>query len=237
MSIEIWAALAVGFFGSFHCIGMCGPIALALPIPRASNIKFFLGRILYNIGRVISYSIMGGIFGLLGKSLMLWGFQQSLSILLGVFILVAVLIPVKYRNYLLGVPLIQKIINPFKIKIGKLFKKTSLSSLLLIGILNGFLPCGFVYVALAGAIASGSVISGMLIMMFFGFGTIPTMFAASVFGKFVTLNFRQKLSRLTPVFAVLLAVIFILRGLNLGIPYLSPTMSHHKQMQHKSQPD
>ena len=213
MSIEILAALAIGFFGSFHCIGMCGPIALALPVASKSNFTFFNGRILYNIGRIISYSIMGALFGLIGLKFKLWGFQQSLSIILGILILVFILIPSKYRNRFLGYKLIQNLINPLKAKIGSLFKRNNHASLLVIGILNGFLPCGFVFMAL------------------FGFGTFPAMFAVSVFGKFIGLNFRSKLSKLTPMFAIMLAAIFILRGLNIGIPYVSPKMSSHSQTQ------
>ncbi len=232
MNIEILAALAIGFFGSFHCIGMCGPIALALPVSSKSNFSFFNGRILYNIGRIISYSLMGGLFGLIGMKFKLWGFQQSLSIILGVLILIFILIPSKYRSKLYAFGIIQKIINPLKIKISSLFKKNNPASLLLIGILNGFLPCGFVYIGLAGAMAAGGILNGILFMALFGFGTFPAMFAVSVFGKFISLNFRRKLSRLTPIFALLLAAIFILRGLNLGIPYVSPKMSSTSQMQH-----
>lgn len=231
MSIEILAALAIGFFGSFHCIGMCGPIALALPVASKSNFTFFNGRILYNIGRIISYSLMGALFGLIGLKFKLWGFQQSLSIILGILILVFILIPSKYRNRFLGYKLIQNLINPLKAKIGSLFKRNNPASLLVIGILNGFLPCGFVYIGLAGAMAAGGIINGILFMALFGFGTFPAMFAVSVFGKFIGLNFRSKLSKLTPMFAIMLAAIFILRGLNIGIPYVSPKMSSHSQTQ------
>jgi sulfite exporter TauE/SafE len=95
----------------------------------------------------------------------------------------------------------------------------------LIGILNGFLPCGLVYVALAGAIASGDAISGAAVMILFGLGTIPAMFAASVFGKFINIGIRTKLRKAVPALAILLAAVFILRGLNLGIPYLSPRLN------------
>ncbi len=229
--MELLAALTIGFLGSFHCVGMCGPIALALPVPDSNNITFFLGRIIYNSGRIISYSAMGFIFGWLGQKIFLWGFQQGLSVFLGLLIILFIFLPGKAKNYLLTLNPVQKIILPLKNSIGKLFKQKSLPAFLMTGILNGFLPCGFVYMGLAGAIASGNPVAGMFVMMFFGLGTFPAMFAVSVFGKFINLELRQKLRKLTPVFAILFALIFIFRGLNLGIPYLSPKQSGHNQMQ------
>jgi sulfite exporter TauE/SafE len=229
--MEIIAALSIGFLGSFHCIGMCGPIALALPLPKSSNIIFILGRIVYNLGRVISYAIMGLVFGWLGQKISLWGFQQILSILLGIAIVFFIFLPAKTKDAILSYTPIQKIISPLKASIGKLFRQKSLPSFLLIGVLNGFLPCGFVYMGLAGAIAAANPVMGMLVMAFFGLGTFPAMFTVAVFGKFINFGFRQKLRKLTPVFAILFALIFIFRGLNLGIPYLSPKMGNHNHMQ------
>jgi len=111
-----------------------------------------------------------------------------------------------------------------KIYFGKLFKQTSLISLFLIGVLNGFLPCGFVYVGLGGALSTGSAFNGMLFMLMFGLGTLPLMFITSIAGNFVDLSVRRKLSKPVPVFAVILALIFILRGMNLGIKYISPSL-------------
>ena len=95
--------------------------------------------------------------------------------------------------------------------------------MLFIGIVNGLLPCGFVYVGVAGAIAAGDVLSGVLYMALFGMGTIPVMFVTSVAGNFISLGVRQRLTKIIPLLAILLAVIFILRGLSLGIPYIGPS--------------
>lgn len=234
--MEYISALALGFFGSFHCIGMCGPIALALPVNDTSNLSFFTGRVLYNIGRTVTYALLGFLFGLIGSGFELAGIQQGASIALGIIIIVAVLIPAKFKTKVTTHPIIGNVSTPLKSSIGKLFRKGTLSSLFTIGFLNGFLPCGFVYIAIAGAIAAGSPVNGIFFMFMFGLGTLPAMFAASVFRKFISIDFRQKVRRLTPVFAVLLAVIFILRGLNLGIPYLSPKMDDgvksHQMMHH-----
>ena len=224
--MEIFAGLVIGFIGSFHCIGMCGPIALALPVPHSDNFRFFMGRVIYNLGRILSYALMGILFGFIGEKLVISGFQQILSISLGIFILIVVFIPQKFRSRILAANIIQYLINPLKASIGSLFKKQNYLSFFSIGFLNGFLPCGFVYVGLAGAISAGNAFNGMIFMIFFGLGTFPAMFAVSVFIKFVKLDLRKKLNRLTPVFAIFLAVIFIMRGMNLGIPYVSPKMSN-----------
>ncbi len=225
MSPEIITAFFVGLFGSSHCIGMCGPIAIALPIPNSNNLSFVTGRLLYNLGRVTTYSFLGAVFGLLGSRLVISGFQQSVSIALGVAIMIAVLIPRGYKTIISQHKLVQKITLPLKSGISDLFKRGTFSSMFLIGLLNGFLPCGLVYVALAGAIASGDAISGTAVMILFGLGTVPTMFAATIFGKFININIRRKITKAVPVFALVLGLLFILRGMGLGIPYISPTIS------------
>ncbi len=225
MAPEILTAFLIGFFGSFHCIGMCGPIAVALPVPSSSNLSFFTGRLIYNIGRVVTYSFLGAVFGMLGGRIALAGAQQVASIVLGVVIIIAVLLPQKYKNYFIQHSITQKIVQPIKTNIGRLFKKADFSAMFLIGILNGFLPCGFVYIGLAGSIAIGDAISGAAVMILFGLGTVPAMFAASVFGKFINIGIRTKFRKATPYLAIVLAVIFIMRGMNLGIPYISPKLS------------
>lgn len=225
MSPEILTSFFVGLFGSLHCIGMCGPIAIALPVPKTDNLYFIAGRLLYNIGRVVTYSFLGAVFGLLGSRLVISGFQQSVSITLGIAIVIAVLIPPKYKAKISQHTLVQKITLPLKSGISDLFKQGTFSAMFLIGILNGFLPCALVYVALAGAIASGDAISGTAVMILFGLGTIPAMFAATLFGKFINLNIRRKINKAIPVLALVLGLLFIIRGLGLGIPYISPKIS------------
>ena len=209
---------------------MCGPIAIALPVPKSSKLSFFTGRILYNVGRVVTYSCLGLLFGLVGGRIALAGAQQVVSIILGVAIVIAVLLPQQYKNIFVQHRLVQKLAQPLKSNISILFKKGTLSSLFLIGILNGFLPCGFVYIGLAGSIASGNAISGAAVMMLFGLGTVPAMFTATVFGKFINIGIRAKLRKIIPVFAILLAAVFIMRGMNLGIPFLSPKLSSQTQV-------
>ena len=219
----LWSALLIGLFGSFHCIGMCGPIALALPTQQ-NRFNLFFSRIFYNTGRAITYAILGLIFGLLGQSLSIAGFQQSISIVAGMLILLMVFLPSKHTQKIYILKPAYGFANLLKKRFGLLLNKKSLSSVFLIGLLNGILPCGLVYIAIAGAIATGNYLDGAAYMFLFGVGTIPIMLAVSLAGNFISLNIRKRINKAIPTFMVILAFLFILRGMNLGIPYISPAI-------------
>jgi hypothetical protein len=170
----------------------------------------------------LAYSIIGLVFGIIGKGLYLFGFQQQLSIVIGVAMIIVVLIPYNtFNKYNFSKP-IYKIISKVKSSLGAALKKKSPDTFLTIGFLNGFLPCGLVYMAVFGAIASGNALEGSLYMAVFGLGTIPLMTTAIYFSNFLKGTLRQKIQKAIPVFVVLIGALFILRGLGLGIPYLSP---------------
>ncbi|HLV92175.1 MAG TPA: sulfite exporter TauE/SafE family protein [Aequorivita sp.] len=215
-------ALVFGLLGSFHCVGMCGPIAFMLPVDRTNQVKKISQISLYHLGRVFSYSILGLLFGLVGKSLNLFGFQQQLSIGIGILMLLVVFIPQKtFNKYNFSKP-VYKIISKVKSALGKELKKKTPDTFLTIGFLNGFLPCGLVYMAIFGAIAAGNAWQGSLYMAVFGLGTIPLMTSAIYLGNFLNAQVRQRIRRAIPIFIVVIACLFIVRGLGLGIPYVSP---------------
>ncbi|WP_405396433.1 sulfite exporter TauE/SafE family protein [Maribacter sp. Asnod2-G09] len=216
------SALILGLMGSLHCVGMCGPIAFMLPVDRTNNYKKFGQIFIYHFGRLMAYGLIGLIFGLLGKGLSIFGIQQKLSIGIGIIMIVIVLIPYKtFNKYNLSKP-IYKIISKVKNQLGKELKKKSPDTFLTIGFLNGFLPCGLVYMALFGSIAMGDALQGSLYMMLFGVGTLPLMTAAIYFSNLLKGGIRQKVQKAIPVFVVIIGALFILRGLGLGIPYVSP---------------
>jgi len=217
------SALILGLLGSFHCVGMCGPIAFMLPVDRSNTYKKVTQISMYHMGRLLSYSIIGLIFGLIGKGLNLFGFQQQLSIIIGITMIVVVLIPYKTFNKYNASKPIYKVISKVKSALGSALKKKTSDTFLTIGFLNGFLPCGLVYMAVFGAIASGNAVEGSLYMMFFGLGTIPLMTTAIYFSNFLKGAMRQKIQKAIPVFVVLIGALFILRGLGLGIPFISPS--------------
>ncbi|MDI1355831.1 MAG: sulfite exporter TauE/SafE family protein [bacterium] len=217
-------AISLGFLGSFHCIGMCGPIALALPLGNSSPIKKTFLIISYNLGRILTYSVFGIFAGIVGKTFALAGYQQALSVSIGVVLLLIVFVPAKYTHGNSFVPKIFSFFNAVKTEFGKLFLKKGHGTLFTIGLLNGLLPCGLVYLGIAGSIATGDILNGALFMAAFGLGTLPVMLALPYAGSFIGLATRNTMRKTIPVVVTLTALLLILRGLNLGIPYVSPNV-------------
>ncbi len=206
----IWAALLTGLFGSLHCLGMCGPLVMALP--QSSGWR----AVLYHSGRISAYAGMGIVIGLFGRGLNLAGFQQSVSIVSGILVL------------LFGLGLLRKKSSwpPFFMKLYQRWMQANdLGSVLLLGLLNGLLPCGMVYVAMAGALVEQDAWAGGMYMLVFGAGTLPMMLGISWSKHLWSLELRRKLNKAIPVFTLFIGVLFILRGLNLGIPYISPKIT------------
>ncbi len=219
-------AIIFGLLGSFHCIGMCGPIAFMLPVDRTNKARRILQVSVYHLGRLITYGILGLLFGMLGKGFNLFGFQQYLSIIIGVIMILAIVLPKKTVNKFSAIKPIYKLLSGVKNRLGKELKKKRNDTFFTIGFLNGFLPCGLVYMAIFASIATGSAIKGSLYMMLFGLGTIPLMTAFVYLGNFTTGLVRKRIQQFIPVAVVVIAVLFILRGMGLGIPYVSPIHLH-----------
>lgn len=225
----IWSAFVIGLVGSVHCLGMCGPIVLVLPGRVSERWSFFFSRVLYNLGRAVTYAFMGLVVGFIGQSIALAGYQQWLGIAAGVLMILYVIFPTRAVKKALPTDLFDRALEKLKKRLGRLLASSSQSSLFTIGLLNGFLPCGLVYMALAGSIAMGSALGGAAYMFLFGLGTLPLMFAASYAGGMLTGEMRRKITRLIPVGIFILGVLFILRGLSLGIPFISPDMDMMKK--------
>lgn len=221
MSILI-TALVLGLMGSFHCAGMCGPIAIALPLQGNSVSGKILGGTLYNLGRTLTYGIMGAIFGLLGQGVAMIGFQQKISVIMGSIMILSVLFPALFRNQYSMEKSWFSFVGRLKSTIGEMFSIRSFSSLFFIGMLNGLLPCGLVYMAIAGAIGCGELVLGTLYMIMFGLGTIPMLLGITLAGNMMGLAIRKRINKMIPVLVLVVGIFFILRGLSLGIPYLSP---------------
>ena len=214
-------ALMLGLLGSLHCAAMCGPLMLALPVPPGGPARFVVGRVVYQLGRIATYCLLGILAGLVGKSLFVAGFQRWLSIALGLAVLGGFLISKKVA---LSAPVVQ-FVAKLKLAMSMQLRRRSFRSLALLGLLNGLLPCGLVYVALAGAVSHGSILSGIGFMAVFGLGTTPMMLGISLSGKFFPIGLRLRLRSAIPVGVCLLAGLLILRGMALGIPYISPDLS------------
>ncbi len=214
------AAFLLGLFGSLHCIGMCGPIALSLPV-REGESRFY-AALKYNFGRIVAYALLGLFFGIFGKGLNLSGVQQWVSVAAGVLLILSVFIPALMQLKSVMIKPLALLYNGVKARLSKLFKSESSYRLLGIGFLNGFLPCGLVYIALIGALLAANIQDAVLYMVFFGIGTSPSLAALIFASKLISTELRQKLNKVIPVLIIVLGLLFILRGLGLGIPYLSP---------------
>ncbi|HVT86750.1 MAG TPA: sulfite exporter TauE/SafE family protein [Chitinophagaceae bacterium] len=226
VSIEVIAsAFIMGFAGSLHCVGMCGPLALSLPVVHNNNLSRITGAVIYNSGRIVSYTTLGLIFGSLGGLIIAPKWQSGLSLALGVVILLYLLIPKRYFHLFPS----NKFNKPFLLlrqQLGKLFRSEKQSSLFAIGILNGLLPCGLVYLALSSSVISASSMNGGMFMLFFGLGTFPAMFITVVMSNYINQTIRLKLRKAVPALLFVMATLLILRGMELGIPFVSPSFVH-----------
>lgn len=221
-------AFMIGIVGSFHCVGMCGPLALSLPLSNTSFTDKFSGAFIYNAGRIVTYAVFGLVFGLIGQTVALFGFQQWLSISAGLVILLFMIMPSKYKMQHTAAKHTNHFFTHIRARLGRLFTQKNNTSLFVIGLLNGLLPCGLVYMAIAGAIAAGDMAGSILFMAAFGLGTLPIMWSIAFFGNYVGVSLRQKIRSVYPFMMALMACLLILRGLGLGIPYVSPKMNVEK---------
>mgnify|MGYP000704685630 FL=1 len=219
-------AIVFGLLGSFHCIGMCGPIAFMLPVDRTNNVKRITQILVYHLGRIFTYGLLGLLFGFLGKGFYLFGFQQYVSIIIGVIMILMIVLPKKTIHKFSITKPIYKLLSGVKNRLGKELKKKRVDTFFTIGFLNGFLPCGLVYMAIFASIATANVLQGSLYMMLFGLGTIPLMTTFVYLGNFTTSLARKRIQQFIPVAVVVIGTLFILRGMGLGIPYVSPIHMH-----------
>lgn len=219
--MQLWTAFLLGCVGSLHCAGMCGPLLMALAKARPRTGCESIGRTVYHLGRVASYSALGLMLGLLGHVATPAGWQSWLSIGLGLVLLAGMLVAPKVS---LAAP-VWKWVAFLKNSMRGLLGRDSLAAQALMGALNGLLPCGLVYVAAVGATATGHPFTGAIYMATFGLGTLPMMLAIHFAGQRLPLPARLSLGSVTRGAVLLMAALLILRGLELGIPFLSPDLS------------
>ncbi len=218
----LWTALALGFLGSFHCIGMCGPIALA--VGGKGSQTFLFNKIIYNLGRSLTYAFLGLIVGSLGFSLSLAGIQQGISVAMGLLI---VLLSLSYKkaDQFLTIPALSGAVRWIKSHLSQYLKSGSKLAFFSTGFVNGLLPCGMVYMALVVAMGMQSPILGASYMFFFGLGTVPMLLGLMVSGSFLPLVRRQQFQKAIPYLGILIGVLMVFRGLGLGIPGISPELA------------
>ncbi len=233
--MDFFTPFMIGLIGSLHCIGMCGPIVLALPYNSSSTINLIWGRTIYNFGRIITYSLMGAFAGLFANKFLLSGFQSYASIVLGAILIVYLILPTKVKAGFANNFIYKTISSWLKYFYNNFKASDTFGYYFIFGLVNGLLPCGLVYIALIGSFTAGNFIYGFINMFAFGLGTFPVMFLTSVATKFITLNIRNRIAKIVPYLTFVLAVIFILRGLNLGIPFISPNLNKMEKKEHNKE--
>lgn len=220
----ITSGFIMGLFGSLHCIGMCGPLVMALPLAELSPAKRLRSLVLYHSGRLLTYSLLGVAFGLAGRRLQLAGWQQSFSIGLGIFLLVLFLFSLLRKSLLTSFPptrALQQKISQLNLY---LWRAPQQHGFLLLGMANGLLPCGMVYLAVAAALSTGDAGLSGLFMLCFGLGTAPALLGVGYGGLRIRLSLRNQFKKAVPFVMMAMGIVLILRGLDLNIPFISPVL-------------
>ncbi|GGM83319.1 membrane protein [Dyadobacter beijingensis] len=218
-----YLAISMGLISSFHCVGMCGPIALALPVHRATRARQIAGVLIYNGGRALTYAMFGILIGTLGASLAWLGLLKYASVGVGLAMLAYVLWPASLDRRLHMPVFWQKTIGRIKQQMTFYLKKTNLSGMLVLGMLNGAVPCGMVYMALLSSGATGSAWGGGAFMALFGLGTMPAMLALGIARQQLTPALRTRIRKLTPVLVAIAGIWLVARGITTSYPTPSPT--------------
>jgi len=215
----------IGFLSSFgHCIGMCGGFVTAYTMKlnadtgsdRGGFFKKISPHLFYNTGRIATYIFLGALFGLVGETLHLIAgmshYQGILQAVAGVFMILIALdmggwIPATWTSNFPGY-------RHFKKIVGGLFSRVHKGNILGLGLAMGFLPCGLVYAAGAKAASTGSVVGGMLTMLFFGLGTFPALLAVGLSANAISANFRGKIFKFATVLVILFGIITTYKGIH-----------------------
>ncbi len=202
---------------------MCGPIAFVLPVGKRSTLGKVAGLLSYNIGRIITYGFLGLLVGVFGEGLRFAGVSQTISIALGVLLIIYVLLSKQFVKINIHNKYYQKFNNKVKSKLSNQLKKQSNTALFVTGLLNGLIPCGVVFIALQAALLQSTLFNSVVFMLVFGLGTMPMMFSISYLSNSFSKIGKVKVNKVMPFITLVVALLLIVRGLNLDIPYLSPS--------------
>lgn len=212
-------ALTLGFFGSLHCIGMCGPLALAFcDRPKAGLFQRLAVTLSYNLGRVVTYGILGVLFGLMGSIIIIADLQKVISIVIGIVFITAFIFSVDIDKSLSRMPVGKRMIQQVHLFLSSMIKTGKRRSPFILGMVNGLLPCGLVYVAIAGALTVGGFLEGGLFMMLFGLGTIPAMGVLTMSVQMATVSVRARIRRIVPFVTLAFGIFLIYRGIVIDMP-------------------
>jgi uncharacterized protein len=212
------SALLLGLAGSLHCVGMCGPLLLALPLGAAERRRVLTDSLQYHSGRLLTYAVLGSLLGSVGYVVFWTGFQQLIALFAAFSMFFMALLSWRFERFVTALPGL----GNWTRRVQAWFRHTlqHSGSLPLLGMLNGLLPCGMVYAALAGALATGSAWQGGLFMLLFGLGTLPLLLAVSVAGGQWGRALRSKVRLLQPVLLVLAGILILQRSSHIDWSWL-----------------
>jgi sulfite exporter TauE/SafE len=222
------SGLLLGLASSLHCAGMCGPLVLSMPFYSSDGHLSWRSMFEYHIGKTLMYTALGALFGVFGMGIKISGFQQVFSISFGILLLI-ILFGSKLHPKI-G-QMIQKLELYYNGFIGKVMKLGSGGAFIVLGLTNGIIPCGMVYVALGASVLAYSVGYGALFMALFGLGTLPVLTSIIAGRTLIRKKFSTSFIKIKNVTLLILALLFILRGMNLGIPYLSPQIGNDDKLE------
>lgn len=201
-------ALIMGLAGSLHCAGMCSPLAMTI---TSMNSPAFSNRLLYNAGRILTYGILGASVATMGLILPLPKFQNILSITLGIILITMGVTGISgLRIPLLTISII-KFTNLIKNIFSKFIQQKHRGSLLLLGALNGLLPCGLTFLALTFCITLATPFQGFMYMLLFGAGTLPVMLGFISLLQFLTRKFNFNIKAVTKGMLILSGLLLVVR--------------------------
>ena len=216
-----WIAFLIGFGGSVHCIGMCGPIVLAIPVKNLGFNTVLINRLVYNLGRITTYGTMGLIIGVVGLGVQMVGIQKYVSIVVGAGLILYILFSAKRLPVVSRIKVFDRILLKFKLLFSRKLSLSGRSNNFFIGMLNGLLPCGLVYVALVNSLLVTSPWEGFVFMSVFGLGTLPALFILPFTTRFFNFRPLARLKKIVPFLIFGLGVFLVIRGINFDDPFFT----------------
>jgi uncharacterized protein len=215
----LWTAIILGFAGSFHCMGMCSPLAMAVANLSPNVI---VNRVFYNGGRIFTYALLGGVVASIGLGFPLMRYQNLLSILLGILLVVIGFT----GNSFIKVTVITKTLGRASLFVKKLFSKfiqtKSYASTFILGSLNGLLPCGLSFLALTYCLTLAGPSDGFIFMIAFGIGTVPAMVGFTSIFYWIIDRFKFKINQLTTGMLIVSGLLLIGRVFLVHAPHVNP---------------
>jgi uncharacterized protein len=208
-------AIILGFAGSLHCAGMCSPLAMAV-----TNLKgpAFVNRILYNFGRITTYGILGLIVSSIGVALPIENFQNVLSIALGLMMIILAALGMTGIRIPFLTAGITTLTATLKTTFAKFLQRKNIFSMVLLGAINGLLPCGLTFLALSFCVTLASPLAGFFYMFAFGIGTLPVMLGLISIIGLITVRMKWNIKTVTSGLMAFSGVLLIARVFLMHIP-------------------